>query len=91
MSVEVHLPSALKGLFQTQRIETVEAQTVAEVAINLNRIYPGILDRILEPDGELRRYVNVFVDGEEGRQQADAETPVADGYGVWIVQNVAGG
>jgi molybdopterin synthase sulfur carrier subunit len=91
MTVEVHIPSALKGLFQTQRIETVEAQTVAEIAAGLNRLYPGILERILEPDGQLRRYVNVFVEGEDGRDQADAGTLVPDGSGVWIVQNVAGG
>jgi len=57
----------------------------------LNLRFPGIGDRLLEPDGSLRRYVNVFVEGDDGRWQAAADSPIQDGQQVWIVGNIAGG
>lgn len=74
-----------------QRIEEVEADTVAGVVSVLNARYPGIHDRMMEPDGALRRYVNVFVEGEDGRWPGEADTQIADGKQVWIVPNIAGG
>ena len=91
MTVLVHMPSMLQGLYHTDRLEELDAGTVAEMASALNARYPGIAERLLEPDGSLRRYVNVFVEGEDGRQQAEASTPIDEGKQVWIVPNVAGG
>ena len=54
LSVQVHIPSALQALYLTQRIEQVEAGTIADLAIELNERYPGIHDRLMEPDGSLR-------------------------------------
>jgi len=91
MSVQVHLPSTLRALYQTQRIEEVSADSVSAMARALNLRFPGIADRLLEPDGSLRRYVNVFVEGDDGRWQAAANSPIQDGKQVWIVGNIAGG
>ncbi len=91
MSVRVHVPSALQALYQTQRIEEVTADSVLALARALNQRFPGIGDRLIEPDGSLRRYVNVFVEGEDGRWQAAADSPIEDGKQVWIVGNIAGG
>ena len=91
MSVRVHLPSVLQSLYRTQRTEEVQADSVLAVARALNQRFPGIGDRLLEPDGSLRRYVNVFVEGEDGRTQAAADSPIGDGKQVWIVGNIAGG
>ncbi|MFQ5942755.1 MAG: MoaD/ThiS family protein [Anaerolineales bacterium] len=85
------MPSALRALYQTQRIEDVEAKTIGEVTIVLNERYPGIHDRLMEPDGSLRRYVNVFVEGEDGRWPGEADSQVEDDKQVWIVPNIAGG
>jgi len=91
MSVRVHLPSTLQALYQTQRIEEVTADSVSAMARALNQRFPGIGDRLLEPDGSLRRYLNVFVEGDDGRWQAAADSPIQDGKQVWIVGNIAGG
>jgi molybdopterin synthase sulfur carrier subunit len=91
LSIRVHVPSALQTLYHTQRIEEVEADTVAEVVIVLNERYPGIHDRLMEPDGSLRRYVNVFVEQEDGRWPGKADTQLENGKQVWIVPNIAGG
>jgi molybdopterin synthase sulfur carrier subunit len=87
----VHIPSPLQGLYQTEKIEQVEAGTVAEVARALDERYPGIASRLLEPDGSIRRYVNVFVEREDGRWPGEAETALREGANVWIVPNIAGG
>ena len=91
MPVRVHVPSLLRRLYSTQPIETVEAPSVAEMARALNTRFPGIAERLIEPDGRLRRYVSIFVSGEAGRWQADPETALAADSEVWIVANVAGG
>jgi hypothetical protein len=61
------------------------------VARALDERYPGIASRLLEPDGSLRRYVNVFVEGDDGRWPGEAESVVHPGADVWIVPNIAGG
>ena len=45
----------------------------------------------MEPDGSLRRNVNVFVEGEDGRWPGTADSQVENGTQVWIVPNIAGG
>ena len=57
----------------------------------LDARYPGMLARLLEPDGALRRYVNVFVDGEDVRWFDGVATAVPDGAELRIVPSVAGG
>jgi hypothetical protein len=45
----------------------------------------------MEPDGSLRRYVNVFVEQDDGRWPSEADTQLENGRQVWIVPNIAGG
>ncbi len=45
----------------------------------------------MEPDGSLRRYVNVFVEQDDGRWPGEADTQLENGRQVWIVPNIAGG
>lgn len=85
------MPSALQALYKTERVEEIDANSVAEVATKLNERYPGMYERLIEPDGSLRRYVNVFVEADDGRWPAQSDTPVEDDRQVWIVPNIAGG
>ena len=91
MPVRVHIPSLLRRLYSTQPIESVEASTVREMASALEARFPGIGERLLEPDGRLRRYVNVFINSEGARRQGEADAPLEPEAEVWIVPNVAGG
>jgi molybdopterin converting factor small subunit len=91
MPVRIHIPSLLRQLYSTQPIETVEAATVTEMARALEARFPGIGERLLEPDGRLRRYVHVFINGEDARRQGKADDPLGPEAEVWIVANVAGG
>ncbi len=91
MPARVHIPSMLRRLYGTQPIEVVEASTVAGMAQALDARFPGMQERLLEPDGRLRRYVGVFVNGDDARWEAEASTPLGPEAEVWIVPNVAGG
>ena len=91
MTAQVHIPSMLRRLYGTQPVEAVEAANVIEMARALDERFPGMLERLLEPDGNLRRYVNIFINGEDARWQGDAHAPLGPDAEVWIVPNVAGG
>ncbi len=91
MPVRVHIPSVLKHLYKTEKIVEVEARSVRQMVGALDSLYPGIGERLIEPDGSLRRYVNIFVDGEDARSHGEAATPIEEDGEVWIVSNVAGG
>jgi molybdopterin synthase sulfur carrier subunit len=91
MSVSVRIPAQVRRLYGAQSWERVEADTVAAMIAALDARYPGMGERLTEPDGQLRRWVNVFVDGRDVRTQEGMDTVLRDGVEVFIVPSVAGG
>jgi molybdopterin synthase sulfur carrier subunit len=91
MTIKVHIPAHLRGLYGTERVEQVEAENVAELVAVLDKRYRGMGERLLEPDGTLRRWVNIFISGDQIRWQGAADTELEADAEVWIVPNVAGG
>jgi MoaD family protein len=90
MGVTVKIPAQLRTLTGTEAETEVEGGSVGEVLDALYERYDGLRDRITE-DGELRRFVNVYVGGEDIRFGSGLETPVSDGDEVTILPAVAGG
>jgi MoaD family protein len=91
MAVTVKIPAQLRPVVADQATVEVEgAGTVAEVLENLYGQYPELRDRISE-NGELRRFVNVYVADEDIRFGEGLNTAVADGTDVTILPAVAGG
>jgi MoaD family protein len=89
--VNVLIPTPLRTYTNgTARVEGA-GDSIAEVLDDLNAKYPGIKDRICEDDGEIRRFVNVFVNGENVRKLNGAATPVKNGDEVGIIPAMAGG
>jgi molybdopterin synthase sulfur carrier subunit len=88
---QVRVPTPLRKL--TGGSEAVEAQgaTVAHLFVDLDTRYPGIRDRICDESGQVRRFVNVFVNGEDIRFLQQLDTPVKAGDEVSIVPAIAGG
>lgn len=70
---------------------TVSGATLRAVLDEVAVRWPGLERRVRDETGQLRRYVNVFVDGEDVRRLAGQETPVPDGGEVQILPSVAGG
>jgi molybdopterin converting factor small subunit len=91
MSVTVRIPTTLRPLAGGKSEVTVEGQTVGEVLANLDAEHPGFSDRLLDDDGGLRRFVNVFVADDDVRFMDGLATPVPDGETVAIIPAVAGG
>jgi len=91
MSVIVRVPTTLRALTAGSSEIAVEGATVASALDSLESAHPGFAERILDEAGELRRFVNVFVDDDDVRFIDGLATPVADGATISIVPAVAGG
>jgi molybdopterin synthase sulfur carrier subunit len=90
MSVRVKIPTQLRSATGGEAQATVDGATVGEVLDSLYERFDELRSRIAE-DGGLRRFVNVYVDGEDIRFLEGLETPVSDGDEVTILPAVAGG
>jgi molybdopterin converting factor small subunit len=90
MSVKVRIPTQLRTLTDGSGEVTADGATIADVIGDLERRFPGISDRLLSA-GELRRFVNLYVDGEDVRFLEGLSTSVGAGSDVAIIPAVAGG
>ena len=90
MAVTVKIPAQLRNLTANEAEAQVDGTTVGEVLDAVYDRYDGLRDRITE-NGELRRFVNVYVGGEDIRFGDGLETSVNDGDEVTILPAVAGG
>ncbi len=91
MSVTVRIPTTMRPISGGAKQVEVEPGTLAEVIEALEQAHPGFRDRLLDEDGGLRKFVNVFVDDDDVRYLEGLETKVADGITVSIIPAVAGG
>lgn len=91
MSATVRIPTPLRQATAGQSTVDVDGDTVGEVLSALDKAYPGVGERLLDEQGEIRRFVNIFVDDEDVRFQSGLGTPVPDGATVSIIPAVAGG
>ena len=87
----VLVPTPLRRLTGGQARVDVPGATVEEVVQNLETTYPGFGERLLDGNGQIKRFINVFVNEDEIRTLQGAETPVAAGDKVSIVPAMAGG
>ncbi len=91
MAMKVRIPSSLRKLTDNQAVVEVSAPHVGALIAELQARFPGIKERLVDEHGEIRRYVNVFVNAEDIRFLRNQETPLRDGDEVSIVPAIAGG
>lgn len=91
MSVSVRIPTTLRTFTGGRSEVALEGTDVRSVIANLDGAHPGLADRLLDEDGNLRRFVNVFVADDDIRFLDGLDTPVPDGAEVAIIPAVAGG
>jgi len=91
VSVTVRIPTPLRTVTGGRATVAVEGASVGEVVKALDAACPGIGERVLDANGRVRRFVNIFVDDEDIRFQRGLETPVRDGATMSIIPAVAGG
>jgi molybdopterin synthase sulfur carrier subunit len=90
MAVIVRIPTVLRQAAGGRDEVEVDGSTVAEVFAGVDGQHAGFLARVTE-SGEVRRFLNVFVNGNDIRFAKQLETPVGDGDEVSIIPSVAGG
>lgn len=91
MPVTVRVPTTLRTLTAGASEVSVDGTTVVEVLDHLESVHPGFKDRLLDVDGTLRRFVNLYVADDDIRFRDGLDTPVADGDTLSIIPAVAGG
>jgi len=91
MSVRVRVPTPLRRFTGGADEVSVSGVTIASVVEDLEQHHPGIKERICDEEGKVRRFVNIFVNGDDIRFLSNLETAVKDGDEVSIVPAIAGG
>jgi molybdopterin converting factor small subunit len=91
MSVSVRVPTILRPHTGGEAVVHVSGDTLDDVLASLDVAYPGLRARVVDEEGTLRRFVNVYVDDEDVRFEAGLGTPTRAGATVSIIPAVAGG
>ncbi len=91
MAVTVRIPQPLRGLTGNQSTVSASGGTLLACIHGLESTYPGMRERILDDAGQIRRFVNLYVNGDDVRFLSGLDTTIKDGDEVSIVPAVAGG
>ena len=91
MAQTVSIPTPLRRFTNGTESVEVAGRTVSEIFDQLESQFPGIRARLCEENGELRRFINVYVDGEDIRFLNRLETSVGETAEISIVPAIAGG
>ena len=91
MAVTVLIPQPLRNLTGNLSKVSGEGATLASLVSNLDGSYPGMRERVMDESGQLRRFVNIYVNGDDVRFIDGLGTALKDGDEVSIVPAVAGG
>jgi sulfur-carrier protein len=91
MKIKVRAQEPLRKLLDNETVVEVSGTTVLEVIKILQARYPRFVDRLLERDGSVHRFINVYVNEEDIRFLQNQQTVLRDGDEVRIIPSIAGG
>ena len=91
MAITVRIPQPLRSLTGNQSTVPGLGPSLGACIEHLEATYPGVRARVMDDGGELRRFVNIYINGDDVRFAEGLETPLKDGDEVSIVPAVAGG
>lgn len=91
MAVKIRIPTPLRKITKDRAEVEGIGVCVGEILINLEQEYPGIKERLFDENGNLRRFVNIYLNNEDIRFLDNLATPVKDGDEISIVPAIAGG
>ncbi len=91
MAAKVRIPAPLRKLTKDQAIVEAQGADIEQVIASLEQSFPGLRERICDESGQIRRFINVFVNGEDIRFKEGAKTSVKDGAEISIIPAIAGG
>jgi sulfur-carrier protein len=91
VSVSVRIPTILRTYTNGESQVSAEGATLGEVIESLDAAHPGLKGRVLDDDGQLRRFVNVYLNDDDVRFAQGLATATPDGTSISIIPAVAGG
>ena len=91
MSQKVRIPTPLRKLTNNEEIVVVNAPTIGEAIVELQSRFPGIQERLMDESGEVRRFINVYLNEEDIRFLQNKQTALKDGDEISIIPAIAGG
>ncbi|MCW2693130.1 MAG: putative sulfur transfer protein [Mycobacterium sp.] len=91
MAVQVRIPTILRTYTDGEKKVEGSGDTISALITDLEGKHPGISERLINPEGGLHRFVNVYINDEDVRFLGSLEAPVKDGDEVTILPAVAGG
>ncbi len=91
MPILVRIPTPLRKLTAEAETVSAEGKTIEEILTHLNQTYPGLGERICDENGNIRRFINIFLNDEDIRFLQDKATPVKEGDEISILPAIAGG
>ena len=91
MPTNIRIPTPLRKLTGEQEVVQADGTTIGEVLESLDGNYPGLKDRICDEQGNVRRFVNVYLNDEDIRFLDEKATAVKDGDEISIIPAIAGG
>ena len=91
MSLKVVIPTPLRKHTAGAEVVEVDPGTVKEIIDRLESRFPGIRNSICDDKGGLRRFINIYIDGEDVRFLDNLSTPAKDGSEIAIVPAISGG
>ena len=91
MAVTVRLPGALRDATGGQTKIEASGRTLADVIGDIERRHPGFAERVLDDDGRIRTYVNVYIGEDDARDQGGTDAVVPEGSEVMVIPAMAGG
>ena len=92
MSIKVRIPTPLRKLTKEQEVvEITSCANVQQIVDSLEKSFPGIKERLCDEKGEVRRFINVYLNDEDIRFLKNQDTAVKAGDEISIVPAIAGG
>jgi len=91
MAVKVRIPTPLRKLTNEQEVVEINAKSISDAVAELQSKFPGIQERLVDEKGEVRRFVNVYVNEEDIRFLQNQHTVLKDGDEISIIPAIAGG
>ena len=91
METKVRIPAPLRKLTKDQSVVESSGGTIEEILSDLEKKYPGIRERICDETGQIRRFINIFLNGEDIRFKEGIKTKIGNDSEISIIPAIAGG
>ena len=91
MAVEVRIPTVFRRFTDNEAVLNVEGGTIADVIDQIDARHPGFKEQLMTGEGELHRFINIYVNDEDARYLEKLDTKVSEGDTVSLLPSVAGG